>query len=675
METESAVGNIVSNDEAVAPTPTRPLASDEPGYVHPDSAALFSAVPCIRTIPIFGNAVEPFGPKCVLSLGVVYILSKGVAYTLLGSSKYAMFMKKYGVTTQVYQRMSGIGSMGFSIKPFTAILSDTFSFFGYTKRWYMALSCIAGAVCTIVYGVLPFKESSASIAGAMIFLSSYCVANVDVLSEGHYSRLIKRQPMPGAELISWIWALIMVGQIIASAIQGPLSDSGRPTIGLFISAGLQAVCVLFFIFNWYGEKKNDEERREDYVFLLKQEALKQQEAMNQQQTDSDPFKDGVVTCSNTPDKVDVQAQIDSAESSQDGGANELVQFGELSSDAQEEEMEVDFEVPTCLCGVFGVNKEVITRNTAVAVYGVAMTCGVVALTVLNILGTTYQLLYGCVVISVVLCLVGFICIPTTIMKANFFGWCQLVSYIIISGATDNFYMSDEACLPNGPHFTQTFYNTVGAVIGNVAGLFGVYMFASVFTRQSYRVTLICTTIVQVIASVFDIVMVERWNLYIGIPDHAMYIMGDAVIYQVTYYLNYMPLNMLISRLCPKGCESTMFAILASFSNMGVSTSSTIGAILMETVWPVRSSVPCNFKNLRWLIICGHLITPLVAIPLVFLLIPGTRICDPIAAAEVEALSPLQSWLNKFDATSNSPAAAPRKVSQVPEEQFCEEESK
>ncbi|KAG5487773.1 hypothetical protein LSCM4_07451 [Leishmania orientalis] len=103
-------------------------------------------------------------------------------------------------------------------------------------------------------------------------------------------------------------------------------------------------------------------------------------------------------------------------------------------------------------------------------------------------------------------------------------------------------------------------------------------------------------------------------------------------------LNYMPLNMLILRLCPKGCKSAMFAILASFSNMGASTSSTIGAILMETVWPLSSSPPCDFSNLRWLLIVGHLITPLIAIPLVFLLIPGTRICDPIDPKDVEALS-------------------------------------
>ncbi|KAK7198315.1 putative pteridine transporter [Novymonas esmeraldas] len=643
--THAEAGYPADGDDA-APAAPALVPEGEVGYVHPDTAALFNVAPWARHFPIFGAAVEPFGPKCTLSLGVVYVLTKGVGKTLLSTSQYAMFMKKYGVETATYQRITGISNMGFSIKPLTAILSDTFAFLGYTKRWCMALSCIVGAVCAVVYGVLPFKESSAGIAGGMIFVSVFCIANIDVLSEGHYSRLIKRYPAPGAYLISWIWAFIMIGQVIASAIQGPLSDSGRPTIGIFISAGLQFITIVFFIFNWYGEKKNVIERQEDYLFLMRQDARERAACKSLTDATKAEFM-------NAPDCEREKPTEPNAGSSSQNDKGELVQCVEMDPEDATEVEYAPLVTKSCMCGIFGVNEEVISRNVSVALYGVILTCGVITLTVLTIVGTTYQLLYGCIVISVILTVCGFICIPVTIMKANFFGWCQLASYILISGATDNFYMANAECLPNGPHFTQTFYTTVGAVIGNVAGLFGVYMFARVFSTQSYRVTLICTTLVQVLASVFDIVMVERWNTYIGIPDHAMYIMGDAIVYQVCYMLNYMPLNMLISRLCPKGCESTMFAILASFSNLGASTSSTIGAILMETAWPIVSRPPCDFSNLHWLIIVGHLITPLIAIPLVFVLIPGTRICDPIDPKEVEALSFLQKWLLRKEKKSKS----------------------
>ncbi|GET85605.1 pteridine transporter, putative [Leishmania tarentolae] len=92
------------------------------------------------------------------------------------------------------------------------------------------------------------------------------------------------------------------------------------------------------------------------------------------------------------------------------------------------------------------------------------------------------------------------------------------------------------------------------------------------------------------------VIVARWTLCIGIPDHVLYIMGDAVVYEVCYMLNLMPVSMLISCLYRKGYESTIFAILASFSNMGASMAPIIGRILMGTVWLLSSSPPCDFRN-------------------------------------------------------------------------------
>jgi hypothetical protein len=50
---------------------------------------------------------------------------------------------------------------------------------------------------------------------------------------------------------------------------------------------------------------------------------------------------------------------------------------------------------------------------------------------------------------------------------------------------------------------------------------------------------------------FDIVLVKRWNLKWGVPDHAMYMFGDAFVYQVCYTLQFMPGVLLTSKLCPK----------------------------------------------------------------------------------------------------------------------------
>ena len=40
------------------------------------------------------------------------------------------------------------------------------------------------------------------------------------------------------------------------------------------------------------------------------------------------------------------------------------------------------------------------------------------------------------------------------------------------------------------------------------------------------------TMIRVLASLVDIVLVKRWNLLLGIPDKAFYLLGDAIIYQL-----------------------------------------------------------------------------------------------------------------------------------------------
>ncbi|EPY38566.1 hypothetical protein AGDE_05363 [Angomonas deanei] len=122
----------------------------------------------------------------------------------------------------------------------------------------------------------------------------------------------------------------------------------------------------------------------------------------------------------------------------------------------------------------------------------------------------------------------------------------------------------------------------------------------------------------------------RWNVKLHIPDHVMYIWGDAVVYQAAYMLAWMPMVVLLSRLCPRGSEAMVYALLASISNLGQTMAQEVGAALLATVWPVVAQGPhCNFDNLKYLIIVGHLCLPLLIIPCVFLLIPAARVCDAL----------------------------------------------
>ncbi|KAL7704492.1 folate/biopterin transporter [Lotmaria passim] len=603
-------------------------------YIHPEAARLFAVCPWIRHIPVFGQAVEGFGWQVVLSLGGSYFLCKGIADQILSGQTYAMMMDRYKIGVQRYQRLSPISSMGWSIKAFTAMLCDGFAFLGYTKRWYMFISCVAGGVFALVYGLLPAKASSADTACAFIFLSSWGKANVDILSEGHYSRLMRGNPKAGPALISWIWVWIMIGAIIATVMNGPLADLGKPQISIFISAALQFITCFFYLFNMYGEKRNRVQRSEDALYML-EETRKERERLGMAAGD-----ENVEASANPPEKKlssehssneDAEAAVQDVlrDDLRDG---ELVQTDDDADGEREaEEAEVYYGEPPvpCLFGLFEMNKEVISDNWRIFVYSIVMTCAVVAMLCGNILCDTLGLLIVCVVVSTICCSGSFWALPLVIAKTNVFAYLNSVVFISAGSPISAFYLNTGECKGDYPNFNYTFYNTVAGVIGNIAGLAGVSAFNYMFSKQNYQLAYVATTAMQVLAAIFDIIIVKRWNEYIGIPDHAMYIWGDAVVQQMVYMLGFMPLVILMSRLCPRGSESVVYALMAGFSNLGQTTSSSIAAIIMEYGWPVfADNDPCNHDNLPWLIFTCSVMCPLLVIPLSFML-PIARIIDNI----------------------------------------------
>lgn len=560
----------------------------------------------LRSIPLVGTICMAFDPQFIFSLGMVYFLNKGVASTLIFYSQMPMFLDRFQTTALRYQRMTSLGTLGFSVKPFIAMITDTFAVFGYTKRWYLFISCIIGAAFTLAYSLLPVKPSSDNAAGAFLFLSNFCIASADILSQGFYSRLIRSQPSAGPSLVSWVWWMIYLGYVVGSVISGPITDKNLPQVPVYIAVGFQFSCFVFFAFNWYGEARNSVERRRDAHALF----------------------------------LEKQAQLLSTSSEEPCGYSDLdaVQGTEVVADVSgaagkegESLSESEPAILTCLCGAVEINKEVVTQNWRVVTFTMILTAAVVTLAVVTILGDTMDLLYTCIAVTVVCCGCCFWALPLTIAKAAVFIYIHKALYLSIPGALNTFYVGDASCVPGGPNFSYTFYYTVSRIITSAAGMLGAFLFTYCFSKCRYSVSFVIIIVLEVIASLFDLIMVKRWNIYIGIPDHAMYLFGDAIVSEVIDALSSMPLQMLMARLCPRGSESMVFSLMAGLANTGGSLAYSIGSLLMELAWPVDTkSRPCDFSNVPYLIVVGHLCLPLVGIPLAFLLLPVGRVCENVA---------------------------------------------
>jgi hypothetical protein len=125
-----------------------------------------------------------------------------------------------------------------------------------------------------------------------------------------------------------------------------------------------------------------------------------------------------------------------------------------------------------------------------------------------------------------------------------------------------------------------------------------------------------TSVIRIVASFFDIILVKRWNVTWHIPDKVMYLFGDAIVYNICYMLEFMPAVVMTGKLCPKNMESTVYALLAGFQNFGQQAAKTLGVFLMKQ-FGIQSNESdpkqCNFEHLDTLIIIGHMLLPLLAV--------------------------------------------------------------
>jgi hypothetical protein len=220
-------------------------------------------------------------------------------------------------------------------------------------------------------------------------------------------------------------------------------------------------------------------------------------------------------------------------------------------------------------------------------------------------------------------------------KCNFYMFLSSVLYVNIGGAQDFWFTADEQCVPGGPAFDYTYYNTYTAVVGSLTGWLGIVLFQATMSGWTFRHLFWVTTIFQVVASGFDLLIIGRYNKTLGISDKVFYMLGDAVIAPAIGMFSAMPALVLTSKLVPKGLESTVYALLAGFQNFGGVVSSQVGIYATQAVG-VKTTAPCDFENLGTLVLVAHCLLPLLAVPLTFLLIPNKLMTDSVLEEEDES---------------------------------------
>jgi len=241
-------------------------------------------------------------------------------------------------------------------------------------------------------------------------------------------------------------------------------------------------------------------------------------------------------------------------------------------------------------------------------------------------------------------------LPPTQRSCNLYMFASSMLYINIQGALDYWYTGNNDCVPGGPHFNYTFYVTIAHVAASIASLVGVVVFQAALYDWTFRGLFAVTTAVQLLAGMVDVVIIQRINLSLGIPDEAAYLGGNAVIRPIVFMTAGLPGIVLTSRLVPTGISSTTYALLAGYQHLGHILSQQIGVVMIQaaglaTVMPTAAegteapgAETCEWGNLTLLVVVSHLVLPLLSIPLIYLLIPDKKMTDEVLTAEEQSAS-------------------------------------
>jgi hypothetical protein len=178
----------------------------------------------------------------------------------------------------------------------------------------------------------------------------------------------------------------------------------------------------------------------------------------------------------------------------------------------------------------------------------------------------------------------------------------------IGAAMDYFYVATPDCIADGPHFSYAYYVTIAGLIGSTTAFLGVIVYQKTLGNLRFRTVVVITNILGSAIGASDLILVLRLNVALGIPDKVAYIVGEAVMEPLIGMLNYIPDSTLLSKAVPVGMEGSAYAFMAGLSNYAGMISRLSGAILFEMAG-VRTSVPCNFDALPWLVLSCHVIAP------------------------------------------------------------------
>jgi len=204
-----------------------------------------------------------------------------------------------------------------------------------------------------------------------------------------------------------------------------------------------------------------------------------------------------------------------------------------------------------------------------------------------------------------------------------FGIIQHLCAFNTMGAVFYFFTNGPEQYPEGPHFTPMFLITIVGVVGSCFSLVGFSVFNLCMKHWRYHSVFFTTNFMYCCGHALAAVQFSRWNLRLGISDEA-FAVSYAVIQSITTSMLFLPGIVLLTQLCPKNVEATMYALLAGTSNLGTQIGGAVGAAVLTYlgVTPRGAAGETDkFENL-WIAALVSSFAPLITLAILPWMIPN-----------------------------------------------------
>lgn len=506
-------------------------------------------------------------------------------------------LDEMGVHPAQGQSIISRSRLPWSMKSFFAITSDVFPVAHYKKVGYMLTATSLGTIALLLLGTLSFEALGGEYAG-LAFMLLVAVnamgATDDCLTQGKYTQVAK---VKGSAIISFQYSAMNAAGIVVNLIIGYLNDAAGPQWAFLLCMPFAAQAIVVIIMNFMGDER-------------------------------------LPACCQ-PDKTVAQDNW------------KIIVLG-ISMGFVALSLMVVPQLPW---------PKTVDGNDVNLIFGLLASCGLLRL-------AFWALPYEVANITVYL----FLCRTMTLSSV----------YPLYQ-----FYTAESSYCPSAPHFPNMIYQSVGGTMASIAVLGGTALFQTYVVHWNARRAFWVTTAFTCLGACFDIGLTTGFNrkvlgwtglgsVTIGpmsswtraelaaegaradpvrLDDLVSFVFGTSMLLPLAETLDGLPSTLLLSKLCPKNVESTVFAILAGFMNIGMSLSGLLGAeaikasgfdISMKETPTGEKEYKCNlggtgsFNGLAWCVFVGNIVLPALTIPLTFYFIPDIRLDEDFLGEEASA---------------------------------------